>query len=84
MRLCILTSIFCVCTFYFIFRLHVRFISEEGIGEHRGNPITWDLPLVLETTIGDLFDPTAIRNKPLLSGHVSKVTHIKPSEVPLL
>lgn len=83
MRLCILTSIF-LCMYILFFRLHVRFISEEGIGEHRGSPIMWNLPLVLETTIGDLFDPTAIRNKPLLSGHVSKVTHIEPSEVPLL
>lgn len=46
--------------------------------------ITWGLPLVLETTTGDLFDPTAIRNKLLLSDHVSKVTHLKLSEVPLL
>lgn len=46
--------------------------------------ITWSLPLVLETTTGDLFESTAIRNKPLLSGHVSKVTHLKLTEVPLL
>ena len=41
-------------------------------------------PLVQRTTIGDIFDTTAIRNEPLLSNHVFKFICIKLGEAPLL
>ncbi|KAL1788485.1 3-5 exonuclease, (ISS), partial [Sigmodon hispidus] len=36
------------------------------------------------TTIGDIFDPTAIRNKQLLSNHIFKFICIKLGEAPFL
>lgn len=85
MRLYILTSnfLFMYSLFYFLDSMW-DLLLKRGKESTMEVLIMWSLPLVLETTTGDLFEPTAIRNKPFLSGHVSKVTHLKPSEVPLL
>jgi hypothetical protein len=73
--------------FYLFSGLDVRFIIEPDLvvykralwkpSEMQGSP------LVQNTTIGNIFDTTAIRNEPLLSNYVFKFICLKLGEAPL-
>ena len=42
-----------------------------------------DLPFVQGTAIRDVFDPTAIQDKPLFCHHIFKFIRVEPSKPPL-
>lgn len=69
-------------------RWQLRFIIEHDLIGYR--TALWKpsgmqgSPLVQRTTIGDIFDTTAIRNEPLLSNHVFKFICIELGETPFL